>query len=132
MFGQIGQPEMVGRCGPGLAGDEVVVDRRPWPAIEAAFAGVHRPEPLLGAEPVDPIAARGDPSCRKLVGDEPVAELRVVMMYIDRGVDQVRVVPIALTDRFPQPGIEPCLLNFNTRQVTATGIPSAARSRTSG
>jgi protein gp37 len=29
----------------------------------------------------------------ELVGDEPVAELRVVVVDVDRGVDQVRVVP---------------------------------------
>ena len=32
----------------------------------------------------------------ELVGDEPVAELGVVVVDVDRGVDQVRVVPVPL------------------------------------
>jgi hypothetical protein len=42
----------------------------------------------------------------QLVGDEPVAEGRVVTVDIDRGVDQVRIVPVALTDRVGAPLVE--------------------------
>jgi hypothetical protein len=50
----------------------------------------------LGAPPVDAVAASGDPDAGELVGDEPVAELRVVVVEVDRGVDEVGVVPVAL------------------------------------
>jgi hypothetical protein len=35
----------------------------------------------------------------EFVGDEPVAELRIVVVDVDRGVDQVRVVPVPPADR---------------------------------
>jgi hypothetical protein len=36
----------------------------------------------LGAPPVDAVAASGDPDAGELVGDEPVAELRVVVVEV--------------------------------------------------
>ena len=39
------------------------------------------------------------PAVGELVGDEPVAERRVVVVDVERGVDQVRVVPVAVGDR---------------------------------
>ncbi len=42
----------------------------------------------------------------ELVGDEPVAELGVVVVDVDRGVDQVRVVPVPLGDRVGAPLVE--------------------------
>ena len=36
------------------------------------------------------------PGVGELVGDEPVAELGVVVVDVDGGVDQVGVVPVAL------------------------------------
>ncbi len=38
-----------------------------------------------------------------LVGDEPVAEGRVVVVDVVGGVDQVRVVPVALAHRMSEP-----------------------------
>ena len=46
------------------------------------------------------------PAPAQLVGDEPVAELGVVVVDVDRGVDQVRVVPVALRDRVGLPLVE--------------------------
>lgn len=40
-----------------------------------------------------------DRECRGLVGDEAVAELGIVVVDVDRGVDQVRVVVVAVADR---------------------------------
>jgi hypothetical protein len=34
----------------------------------------------------------------ELIGDEPVAELRVVVMDLERGMDEVRIVPVPLRD----------------------------------
>ena len=45
------------------------------------------------------LRAGGDALRGELVGDEPVAELGVVVVDVERGVDQVRVVPVALADR---------------------------------
>ena len=68
------------------------MDGWPWRAVQATFAGVAAEQALLGAQPVDAVAAGGDPQAGELVGDEPVAELGVVVVDVDRGVDQVRVV----------------------------------------
>jgi hypothetical protein len=94
VLGDVGQPEQVGSLGGELPQHEVVVDRPAWLAGQAALAGVHRPDPLLGAEPVDPVAGRRQALPGELVGHEPVAELWVVVVDVDHGVDQVRVVPL--------------------------------------
>lgn len=44
--------------------------------------------------------------CGEFVGDEAVAELGVVVMDIDRGVDQMRVVVVAVGDRLGLPLVE--------------------------
>ena len=41
----------------------------------------------------------------EVVGDQPVAEFRIVPVHIDSGVDQVRLVPFPLTDRVRPPGV---------------------------
>jgi hypothetical protein len=74
--------------------------------FRSRFSGVDRPEPLLGAQPGDPVLPGRDASLAQLVGDEPVAERRVVVVDVDRGVDQVRVVPVALRDWVGVPGVE--------------------------
>jgi hypothetical protein len=91
MFGDVGQPELVGPGGGELPFDEIVVDRRSRLTRQSPRARVHRPKTLLGAEPIDPLAARNDAELGEFVGDEPVTELGVVVMDVDRGVDQLRV-----------------------------------------
>jgi hypothetical protein len=86
--------------------DQIVVDRRPRGSAAAALAGVVAEDPLLRAQPVDAVAAGGDPDAGELVGDEPVAELGVVVVDVDRGVDEVGVVPVALADRVRAPLVE--------------------------
>jgi hypothetical protein len=101
-----GQPEQVRALGGEIPQHQVVVHRRPWLAVEAALAGVHRPDPLLCAEPVDPVAGGDHALVGELVGDEAVAELGVVVVDVDCGVDQVRVVPVALADGIGLPLVE--------------------------
>ena len=74
--------------------------------MAAASAGVDRPEPLLGAQPADPVARGGEALSGELVGDEAVAELGVVVVDVDRGVDQIGVVVVAVADRFLFPLVE--------------------------
>ena len=98
MLGDVGQPQPV-RCGCGERPlDQIVVDRRPRGSAAAALAGVVAEDPLLRAQPVDAVAAGGDAVAGELIGDESVAELRVVVVDVDGGVDQLRVVPVALAD----------------------------------
>ena len=42
----------------------------------------------------------------QLVGDEAIAEGRIVVVDVDGRVDQVRLVPVALADRVPAPLVE--------------------------
>jgi hypothetical protein len=51
----------------------------------------------------------------QLVGDEAVAELRIVVVDVDRGVDQMRVVPVALADRGGLPRVERLLRSCRAR-----------------
>ena len=80
--------------------------RRTGLAVQPAFLGVHRPQPLLSAQPADPVPARPHAATGEFVGDEAVAEFRVVVVDVDRGVDQVRVVPVTLADRIGLPLVE--------------------------
>src|SRR5687768_5795398 len=48
----------------------------------------------------------GDPGPGELVGDEPVSEGGVVVMDVQRGVDEVGVVPVPITARLGPPPVE--------------------------
>ncbi len=85
---------------------EVVVNGRAGLARQAAFLREHAPEPLLGAQPPDPVLARLQTSILEFVADEPVAERGIILVGIPRGVGQVGVVPITLGDRVGAPLIE--------------------------
>jgi hypothetical protein len=74
--------------------------------FRSRFSGVDRPEPLLGAQPGDPVLPGRDASLAQLVGDEPVAEGWIVVVDVVGGVDQVRVVPVALAHRVGLPLVE--------------------------
>ena len=69
------------------------------------FSGVHRPDPLLGAQPGDPVLAHLQAAFAQFVGDEPVAEGGIVSVDVVGGVDQVRVITVALTHRLLAPGV---------------------------
>jgi hypothetical protein len=68
----------------------------------------------------------------ELVGDEAIAELGVVGMDVDDGVDEVGVVEVPLVDRRGRPLEKAWMEKSSTPQVTITGDPSAASSWTSG
>ena len=58
----------------------------------AAFAGVRGEDPGLRAQPPHPPFAREVAGGGELVGDEPVPELGVVVVDVQRGVGEVGVV----------------------------------------
>ena len=65
-------------------GEEVVVDRWARLPVQATFLGVDRPQSLLRAEPPDPVVGRLMAGLAQVVGDEPVAQRRVVAVQVDR------------------------------------------------
>jgi hypothetical protein len=67
---------------------------------------VDRPQSRRRAQAVDPVAGGGDALVGELVGDEPVAELGIVVVDVDRSVDQVGVVPVPPADRGGLPLVE--------------------------
>jgi hypothetical protein len=127
VLGDIGKPDLIGGLGAELTLHEVVVHRWPGSTIQSSLLGEDRPDALLGTQPRDTILPSSDPAPGKFVGDESVAEDGVIGMDVAGGVDQVRIAPITLRQRCFAP-----VENPSTRQVTVTGTPSAARSRTSG
>jgi hypothetical protein len=56
---------------------------------------MHGEQPLLRAQAVGAVAAGDEAAGGRLVGDEPVPALGVVVVHVDGGVDQVRVGPVA-------------------------------------
>lgn len=105
MLGDVGEPQLVWGVGGEVAFDEVVVDRRPGTVLTAPPRRVSRLDPLAGAQSPHPSFGDDVAGSGELVGDEPVAELGVVGVDVDRGVDQVRLVQITIV----------------TRSVTSTG-----------
>ena len=96
MFGDVGQPELVGGLGAEPALHEVVVDRWSGSAVQSSLLGEDRPDPLLGAQPCDTVLPGGDPAPWQLISDESVAECRIIGVDVADGVDQMCIVPIAL------------------------------------
>jgi hypothetical protein len=132
VLGDVGQPDLVGGLGAKLEVDEVVVDRRSGLSVQSPLLGEDRPDTFLRAQSSHPVLPGDDPACGKLVSNEAVPENRIVGVDGQRGVDQMCVVPIMLCRKSFAPLAERLVENPSTRQVTVTGTPSAARSRTSG
>jgi hypothetical protein len=133
MLGDVGQPDLVEFVGVEDPTDVIVVDRRTGRlAGSTTLAQDGRGDLLQRTQPLYPVLRGLVPGYVQLVGDEPVAELGIVGMDVDDGVGQVRVIPVPVRDRVGAPLVEPWVEKPSTRQVTVTGIPSAARSRTSG
>ena len=76
-----------------------------WTRFLARATLLHetRPDPLLGAQSSDPSFTRALAESLKLIGQEPVAEGRVVAVRVDDQVGQVRIVNVTPRDRVPQP-----------------------------
>lgn len=85
VFGDIGQPDLVGGLGAELTLHEVVMHRWSGSAVQSTFRGEDRPDAFLGTQSCDTVLAGGDPAPRELVGVD-----------VAGGVDQVRVIPIPL------------------------------------
>ena len=68
----------------------------------------------------------------QLIGDEPVAELRVVRMHVHGSVDGVLVVPVPRGHRLVTLGVVCRRGEDDTRHNAVTWIPSPAGSPTKG
>jgi hypothetical protein len=68
----------------------------------------------------------------ELISDEAIPELGIVAVDLDDRVGEVRVGPVAGRDRVGPPLVNAWAEKPSTPQVNRTGIPSAARSQTSG
>jgi hypothetical protein len=103
VFGDVGDPHPVWCLRGELALPVVVVHgrARALAGAPAAFAHGGRPQPLLRAQPPDPLLSGEVAGPLDLVGQQPVAELRVIAVGVDQGVGQVGVgeVAVALVDR---------------------------------
>ena len=83
-----------GPCGGELPVDQVVVDRRAGLAVQPRFLAWTDQIRCWVHSRLTRFAPAVMPRCGELVGDEPVPELGVVVVDVDGGVDQVRVVPV--------------------------------------
>lgn len=122
VFGDVGQPQLVGPLGGETASDEVDMHRRAGLAVQSSLPGEHRPDPLRGAQPGHAVLTGGD-ALGGLIGNEPVPEGRAVTVDVRRGVYQVRVVPIPPRDRAFPPLVEPLLGEAQHRASHRGGDP---------
>ena len=106
MLGDVGQPKPVGAIGGELALHEIVADRRADQAVLAALLVHERTgDAHLRTQPPHASLRRGEASLGQLIGDEPIPERRIVDVNIDRGVDQLRLIPVPLRDRIGEPPV---------------------------
>jgi hypothetical protein len=91
-----------------LASHQVVVDGRPGAAlaVASALAGRGRPQALVSTQPPHPALAQRVAGGLELVGEEPVAELRIVGVEVHQLVGDVGVVEVALRARLRSPLVE--------------------------
>lgn len=103
MLGDVGDPQLVGVTCREVPLEEVIVDRWARAAVEATLSRMVQPDPLVGAEPPDAVLRGLQAQALELVGNEAIAELRVVSVGVDGGVGQVGVLPAPCRDRAPEP-----------------------------
>jgi len=121
------------RSGPERSSNTVVVHGWSRFPVQPPFLRVQGAEPLLRAKSPNAPFRQEVACCGEVIRDEPAPECRVVAVRIDGGLGQMRVLPIPrrLTGFFLQ-AYKACFVKLSTLQATATGIRSAASSRTSG
>jgi hypothetical protein len=107
VLGDVGDPHPVRRRRGEVPLQVIIVHGRAgqFSAAPAALAHRGRPQLLLRAQPPDSAFAGDQAGALELVGQEPVAELRVVAVGVDQGVGQVGVLEVALADGVRQPGV---------------------------
>lgn len=96
VLADVGQPGLVRSLRGEHPVDEVVMHWRTGTPAQPPSFRERRPDALLRAEPGDPVLPSADAPRRQLIGDEPVPEHGVVVVDVDGGVDEMRVVPIPL------------------------------------
>ena len=69
----------------------------------AVWSAITGTDPLQLVQSLDPVLTSGDALLGQVVGDQPVAQAGTLCMHVDRGVDQVRIVPVTLEDRIREP-----------------------------
>jgi hypothetical protein len=91
VFGDVGEPDLINPVGVEDPVDVIVVDRRTRRlAAATTLAQDGRGDLLQRTEPVHPVLRRDVAGGPEFVGDEPVAELRIVGVDVNDRVDQVR------------------------------------------
>jgi hypothetical protein len=96
LFGDVGQPDQVRSDRGEVTLDAVVVHRRSRPAgfAFAALLRRDREQALLRAQASEPSFTDLVPGLAQLVGEQPVAELRVVVAGAGKRAGEVRVGPL--------------------------------------
>ena len=105
----VGQPELVWRLGGEVPLHQVIVDRWSRLPVQTTFLRKHRPDAVVPAQTLHPVLSRRDALLRKLIGDEPVPERRIVGMDVQRRVDQVGIRPVPFRHRAGSPPVVPLL-----------------------
>lgn len=106
MLADIGQPQPIRAISGEVPVDSVVVDRWSWPFSRAAAGFAERtPPPVRRADP--PRCPTGQRLTRGtgFVGEEPIAEFRVVAVSVEQGVRPVGLGEFRGGDRARQPPI---------------------------
>ena len=106
VFGDIGEPQSVWSIRGEDAADEIIVHRRPGAALlRATFLAEHTPPPVGRTDPPRRAVRHRLARIAGFVGEEPVAELRVLAVGVEQGVRPVRLLEFGVGDRVGEPPV---------------------------
>ena len=108
MLGDVREPDRVGALGGEVPLHQIVVNGGAGllPAALATRLRRRRPQLLVPTQAPHPALAELVAGGLELVGEEPVAELRIIAVEIDEGVREAGVVEIAVRARVGAPLVE--------------------------
>ncbi|MEU7506353.1 hypothetical protein ACFZBM_36630 [Streptomyces lavendulae] len=93
VFGDVSEPQPV-RAGRGeVTTHEIVMHRRAGLLGPAALLPEHAPPVVVPADPPRGPVRHGGPGAAGLIGQEAVAELRVLTVGVEQRVRAIRLVP---------------------------------------
>ena len=105
VLGDVRDPLAVGLITGEVPLSVIIMDRGARLLAAPALARGGGPRSLLGAQTPDPALPDVDAGPLEFVGQEPVAERRIIAMRIDQSIDHIGVLEFPVTDRLLQPRV---------------------------
>ena len=86
MLSDVTNPTLIRSAGGEVALDQIIVNRRSWLLSVTALLDCRGEDLMLLAQSVNPVFRRGMTESVQLIGNEPVAELWIILMNVEHHV----------------------------------------------